>query len=315
MHRTSNVIKMLQFLRARGVVKKEEIAEHLGVNVRNISEYRKELEQAGYKISSIPGKEGGYSLDQRALLPTIDLTDAEAMAITLVHRQYRQLSQPTMIREFESAMQKILQFRGDQKEFHIVEGVRYKISNREIEDLFFVIQNAILSKVKLEIDYRTRKDASTIRVVHPYEVFQYRSMWYVIVKSEASGNIFTLKFNRINKVKILNTKFDEVAPYNLSDYVNEFGPAIEEVRVKLLLTGSAAFYAPEYVYGYHQVITQLPYEEVILEVTLASHLQAKHLVMNFGSHCKVIEPEWLIDEILEEAKVVQAHYKNRKRKK
>ncbi len=315
MHRTSNVIKMLQFLRARGVVKKEEIAEHLGVNVRNISEYRKELEQAGYKISSIPGKEGGYSLDQRALLPTIDLTDAEAMAITLVHRQYRQLSQPTMIREFESAMQKILQFRGDQKEFHIVEGVRYKISNQEIEDLFFVIQNAILSKVKLEIDYRTRKDASTIRVVHPYEVFQYRSMWYVIVKSEASGNIFTLKFNRINKVRILNTKFDEVAPYNLSDYVNEFGPAIEEVRVKLLLTGSAAFYAPEYVYGYHQVITQLPYEEVILEVTLASHLQAKHLVMNFGSHCKVIEPEWLIDEILEEAKVVQAHYKNRKRKK
>jgi predicted DNA-binding transcriptional regulator YafY len=315
MHRTSNVIKMLQFLRARGVVKKEEIADHLGVNVRNISEYRKELEQAGYKISSIPGKEGGYTLDQRALLPTIDLTDAEAMAITLVHRQYRQLSQPTMIREFESAMQKILQFRGDQKEFHIVEGVRYKISNQEIEDLFFVIQNAILSKVKLEIDYRTRKDPSTIRVVHPYEVFQYRSMWYVIVRSEASGNIFTLKFNRINKVKILNTRFDEVAPYNLSDYVNEFGPAIEEVRVKLLLTGSAAFYAPEYVYGYHQVITQLPYEEVILEVTLASHLQAKHLVMNFGSQCKVVEPEWLIDEVLEEAKLVQAHYKNRKRKK
>lgn len=315
MHRTSNVIKMLQFLRARGVVKKEEIAEHLGVNVRNISEYRKELEQAGYKISSIPGKEGGYTLDQRALLPTIDLTDAEAMAITLVHRQYRQLSQPTMIREFESAMQKILQFRGDQKEFHIVEGVRYKISNQEIEDLFFVIQNAILSKVKLEIDYRTRKDPSTTRIVHPYEVFQYRSMWYVIVRSEASGNIFTLKFNRINKVKLLNTKFDEIAPYNLSDYVNEFGPAIEEVRVKLLLTGSAAFYAPEYVYGYHQVITQLPYEEVILEVTLASHLQAKHLVMNFGSQCKVIEPEWLIDEIFEEAKVVQAHYKNRKRKK
>jgi predicted DNA-binding transcriptional regulator YafY len=37
--------------------------------------------------------------------------------------------------------------------------------------------------------------------------------------------------------------------------------------------------------------------------------------MNFGSQCKVIEPEWLIDEILEEAKVVQTHYKNRKRKK
>jgi len=315
MHRTSNVIKMLQFLKARGISKKEEIAEYLGVNVRNISEYRKELEQAGYKISSIPGKEGGYVLEQKGLLPTIDLTDAEAMAITLVHRQYRQLSQPTLLKEFESAMQKILQFRHDQREFHIVEGVRYNISSKEIEDLFFIIQHAINSKVKLEIDYRTKSDPSTVRTVHPYEVFQYRSMWYVIVKSEVSGNIFLLKFNRINKIKTLNEYYDEVKPYNIDDFVNEFGPVIEEVRVKLVLKGSAAFYAPEYVYGFHQVITDLPNDEILLEVTLASHLQAKHLVLNFGAECEVIEPEWLAQQVNEEAKEVIKIYKNRKRKK
>jgi predicted DNA-binding transcriptional regulator YafY len=69
MHRTSNVIKMLQFLKARGISKKEEIAEYLGVNVRNISEYRKELEEAGYKVTSIPGKEGGYVLEQKDSYP------------------------------------------------------------------------------------------------------------------------------------------------------------------------------------------------------------------------------------------------------
>ncbi len=315
MHRTSNVIKMLQFLKARGISKKEEIAEYLGVNVRNISEYRKELEQAGYKITSIPGKEGGYVLEQKGLLPTIDLTDAEAMAITLVHRQYRQLSQPTLLKEFESAMQKILQFRHDQREFHIVEGVRYNISSKEIEDLFFIIQHAINSKVKLEIDYRTKSDSSTVRTVHPYEVFQYRSMWYVIVKSEVSGNIFVLKFNRINKIKTLNEYYDDIKPYNIDDFVNEFGPVIEEVRVKLVLKGSAAFYAPEYVYGFNQVITNLPNDEILIEVTLASHLQAKHLALNFGAECEVIEPEWLAQQVNEEAKEVVKTYKNRKRKK
>jgi predicted DNA-binding transcriptional regulator YafY len=306
---------MLQFLKARGISKKEEIAEYLGVNVRNISEYRKELEQAGYKITSIPGKEGGYVLEQKGLLPTIDLTDAEAMAITLVHRQYRQLSQPTLLKEFESAMQKILQFRHDQREFHIVEGVRYNISSKEIEDLFFIIQHAINSKVKLEIDYRTKSDSSTVRTVHPYEVFQYRSMWYVIVKSEVSGNIFVLKFNRINKVKTLNEYYDDIKPYNIDDFVNEFGPVIEEVRVKLVLKGSAAFYAPEYVYGFNQVITNLPNDEILIEVTLASHLQAKHLALNFGAECEVIEPEWLAQQVNEEAKEVVKTYKNRKRKK
>jgi predicted DNA-binding transcriptional regulator YafY len=237
------------------------------------------------------------------------------MAITLVHRQYRQLSQPTLLKEFESAMQKILQFRHDQREFHIVEGVRYNISSKQIEDLFFIIQHAINSKVKLEIDYRTKSDPSTIRTVHPYEVFQYRSMWYVIVRSEVSGNIFVLKFNRINKIKTLNEYYDEVKPYNIDDFINEFGPVIEEVRVQLVLKGSAAFYAPEYVYGFHQVITELPNDEILLEVTLASHLQAKHLVLNFGAECEVIEPEWLAQQINEEAKEVIKTYKNRKRKK
>jgi predicted DNA-binding transcriptional regulator YafY len=97
--------------------------------------------------------------------------------------------------------------------------------------------------------------------------------------------------------------------------VNEFGPVIEEVRVALVLSGSAAFYAPEYLYGFHQVITNLPNDEILLEVTLASHLQAKHLVLNFGAECEVSSPEWLAQEIIEEAKEVTKLYKNRKRKK
>jgi predicted DNA-binding transcriptional regulator YafY len=63
------------------------------------------------------------------------------------------------------------------------------------------------------------------------------------------------------------------------------------------------------------VITNLPNEEILLEVTLASHLQAKHLVMNFGAECEVMEPEWLAQEINESAKEVIKIYKNRKKKK
>jgi predicted DNA-binding transcriptional regulator YafY len=37
--------------------------------------------------------------------------------------------------------------------------------------------------------------------------------------------------------------------------------------------------------------------------------------LNFGAECEVIEPEWLAQQVNEEAKEVVKIYKNRKRKK
>ena len=44
-------------------MRKEELAKELDVNPRNIIEYRKELEAAGYDIITTSGKYGGYALD------------------------------------------------------------------------------------------------------------------------------------------------------------------------------------------------------------------------------------------------------------
>ena len=54
MGKTSNCLKMLQLLSSGRVYKGQELADILETNVRNIAEYRTELEQAGYFIEGIP---------------------------------------------------------------------------------------------------------------------------------------------------------------------------------------------------------------------------------------------------------------------
>ena len=63
MNRTALCIRMLALLKVRGRMRIDEIAEALETNPRNVREFRKELEIAGYPIIQTTGRYGGYQLD------------------------------------------------------------------------------------------------------------------------------------------------------------------------------------------------------------------------------------------------------------
>ena len=73
MGKASMCIQMLELLNTGRVYKKSELAELLNTNPRNLIEYKKELEEAGYEIESIPGNYGGYRLLKSNVIPAIYL--------------------------------------------------------------------------------------------------------------------------------------------------------------------------------------------------------------------------------------------------
>ena len=78
MNRSALVIKMLNYLYANGrkkPVSREDLAEVLETNVRNIVEFKKELEVAGYLIESVRGKDGGYILNEKGVFKSDYLQD------------------------------------------------------------------------------------------------------------------------------------------------------------------------------------------------------------------------------------------------
>ena len=81
MGKSSLCLQMLQLLNTGRIYKCSELADILETNSRNIIEYKKELEEAGYYITSIPGKYGGYKLEKTGLIPSIKLLDSESKSI------------------------------------------------------------------------------------------------------------------------------------------------------------------------------------------------------------------------------------------
>ena len=81
MGKAAMCMKMLQILNTGRVYKCSELASLLDTNSRNIIEYKKELEEAGYYIISIPGKYGGYKLDKSDTFPSLKLKEEERKAL------------------------------------------------------------------------------------------------------------------------------------------------------------------------------------------------------------------------------------------
>ena len=107
MGKAAMCIQMLQILNTGRVYKISELAEMLETNPRNIVEYKKELEECGYYIDTIPGRYGGYKLDITHTIPTLHLSEPEKEALmesykfviaknSFMHKQY-----------YEKAMAKI----------------------------------------------------------------------------------------------------------------------------------------------------------------------------------------------------------------
>ena len=63
MNRTSKCIKMLLLLSENGKMNSQILADELHTNIRNIREYRKELEDCGFQFQSFSGSGGGIELE------------------------------------------------------------------------------------------------------------------------------------------------------------------------------------------------------------------------------------------------------------
>ena len=65
MSKFSNILKMINILEgAKEPIKKKDIAKELGVSERMIRKYIEDIEVAGIKIISTPGRYGGIKIEE-----------------------------------------------------------------------------------------------------------------------------------------------------------------------------------------------------------------------------------------------------------
>lgn len=311
MNKTANCLKMLQYLNSGRVYKISELAERLETNPRNIIEYRNELENAGYVIISIAGKYGGYKLDETSTLPTVKLTADEKLALVEGAGYLAARNDFLHKAQYESAMSKVYSAvnHTDNREVLPTVITRFPLamSEEEISRRYNAVQRCIYGRLKLKITYLSAKNEQAQRTIHPYNLYMYNNAWFVIAFDELRGEVKYFKLNRIKAFEVRDgERFRRLLSYKASDYVDRFGMKNngEWYEFELELTGKYAMLVQERIYGRDQVVTPIDAERTRLKVTMQNKTDVVSFVMGFGRYCKVLEPQWLKEEVAESCRLI-----------
>ena len=238
-------IQMLQILYSRNVVGIAELADMLETNPRNIPEYKKELEMAGYEIRTVSGRYGGYSLNKRGLFPSVKLEDDEKESLLkgydfLLSRNdfMDKKTYGKAMAKLSSALMQIEVTPGTL----IANRFPLSMSQEELERRYQAVSTAIATKNVMDIEYLSLDNEVTKRKFHPYKLFMYNNAWFMLGFDEMSRDIRYFKLNRIQDFIVTLDSFRVMYTYNERDYVDEYGMKKngDWYPIKLKLSGAYA---------------------------------------------------------------------------
>lgn len=293
--KVAQAIKMINYLASVKKATREELANVLETNVRNITEYRKELINAGYDIGYQNGVGGGYYLDGDNILPNPRLKESEKKALleasSYLNARYDFLNKE----EFDLALGKVLNSCYVNKDIDspmIIDRFPLVMKEDEIKYRYNIISEALASKRKIKISYMSSKNRVSEHILHPYKIYMYNLAWFVLAFNETIHDVGYFKLNRIEKIELLNDKYTISKTFNESNYLDQYGMKNngEYISVSIKLRAPYAALVKERIYGKNQQIISVDDNTTILKCDMQNLASIVSFVLGFGSKAEVLEP-------------------------
>ncbi|MDE7161363.1 MAG: HTH domain-containing protein, partial [Anaeroplasmataceae bacterium] len=186
MNKTMLCIEILQLLSAKNIMSKNELAEMLEINPRNIIEYIKTLQDCGYDIESVRGVYGGYHLNKDSILPTVKLTQKEADVLKSSCAFLENQADFLEYKNYVKAISKVLSsniesFSTDVK---IIDRYPLSMPKEELLKRYSIFTEAMTTKKKCQITYLSTRNKESVHILHPYQVFVFNSSWICLAWNE-----------------------------------------------------------------------------------------------------------------------------------
>ena len=310
MGKTARCIKIIQILSSRDLINTKELADVLDTNPRNIKEYIKELEECGYKIYSITGKNGGYKLDKSETIPSLKLTVSEKEVLlegTEFLRNTNYMNQSA----FDEAMGKVFSSISTSEitPSNIIERYPLKMEKSELQKRYMVLKDCVDNQLRCNILYSSGNDKQNEHVLEPYKLYAYNGNWFVLAYNVAISKFGYFKLNRIEKIEATRSHFTRMKSYDEKDYLDEFGMIQngDYYRIRVELTDLYQVVS-ERIYGKNQRIERIDEHKSILDCMMQNKDMIKSFILGFGTKAKVISPDWLKEEIQNEVKEINNIY-------
>ncbi len=292
-----------------------ELAEEFSVSPRTIRKDIKTLKEIGLPVSSRPGREGGYYLNDSYHHTRQYLSLEDLLEII-----YRLEGQDYVFGNQEQAIARIYQTLPDPKGENLLAEVEFEIIPSGM-------QESLLEKLKwfyrrqegtemIEIISLQQEDQRLRQEIKPLKLFYYRRNWFLYGYLPENQNYELISLTAILQYRVLEKRIslqeqqeaEEFCSYAAeADQIREKEPGEKELE----LTGSPPVLEELKQHNIFQEADNGSSENSkSLKLKMKSNdlEEIKGLILSRGSQIKILKPEWLKREIFQEARKILREY-------
>ena len=241
MNRIDRLNAILIQLQSKRIVKAQEIADRFEISLRTVYRDIRALEEGGVPIGAEAGI--GYYLMENYHLPPVMFTSEEASALLFGEKLIEKMSDEKVKKDFCSALYKIKAIlKPGEKDY--LEKLHEKVAvfnmnamSERFSQLYLnEIQNALVNKQVLEIEYETKyNDQAECRCVEPIGLCNYSSRWHLFAWCRLREDYRDFRLDRIVSLRTTTETFKGKQHPSVEEFMKQTNPISNEPNISLLV--------------------------------------------------------------------------------
>lgn len=297
----SRMFEMLYILLERERVTASELSERLEVSVRTVYRDAQTLAEAGVPLYTEQGRGGGISILPTYKLNKSFLSDEERRSILAALAATAQAGSGE-----QEVLDKLKAFFGKSERDWI--RIDFADWSGQQSGNIALIRQAILEKRLLAFDYYGESGKMSVRQVCPFLLWFKGQSWYLRAFCLMRNAVRTFKLTRLKRPSFIPGSFpQEALDAAVCDETTADWPAPELVHLVLRVDSCMAFRIFDDFS--EQSITRLEDGSFLIDAHFPAGAWIKSVILGYGEHAQVLEPESLRCEIRETLENSLARYK------
>jgi predicted DNA-binding transcriptional regulator YafY len=302
MSKYDRLLHVLNLLRGRHGLKASDLARECEVSERTIYRDIIALSSANIPIYF----DNGYRLLSDAFLPPLNFTLEDYLVLKLSLSSSVLMENSPLRKYAKTVLAKIegnLNPRLKAEVGRIEEPLKITVkSTSDFSKLFLIfklIEQSMLKKKSLEIEYESLETKVTTRQVDPYSLIFRRHAWYLVGFCHLRSQLRIFRLNRIKRVTLLDKSVEIDPDFSLSTFFKESWEIYqgEPVMIKIRFKGIGAKVIESERHHPSERVSKLKGGSLIYEVKVNGIEEISRWILGFGENAEVLEPKELRDKM------------------
>ena len=297
---------MMEELKRSDYITASMLSERLEISRRTVIRDIQILKDAGYNVSS---SIKGYHLNKGDKLSfSLTLSGEEKFTMLAGLQMLFDTKDPSLQAISQRLMYSLF---GYDKKMKLSNIFIQSSKNENLMSLVRRIRAAVDNRKMIRFEYdKPDTDKLQKREVWPLAVFFRRHSYYMVARCTTRESLRLFRVSRIDNMRMTRKSFP-IQDFSLEDYLAstfELDSSGQIMDVQVHFRPRVAPYITELVWHPTQVIKHLKDDSLILNMTVTVNQEIVRWILGFGSECKVLAPQVLINMIKEHLIAMKSIY-------